>query len=156
MRFARIALAIALALAVSAPAHAQAPPPIPADPFETGLLFSYNLAAVETAAPLSGFAAEVDFSFSGIPVSIVGHVSKTDPSAFHGAGLRVSHDLGPVEIFGHYLFGQLTTDGDATDGVDHKRGGGVNVPLSGRLFLRMGADHDGHAVFTVVGLGARW
>ena len=37
-----------------------------------------------------------------------------------------------------------------------KRGGGVNVPLSGRLFLRMGADHDGQAVFTVVGLGARW
>ena len=68
----------------------------------------------------------------------------------------MTHDLGPFEAFGHYLFGVLKTGSDATDGVNQRRGGGVNVPLTGRLFLRMGADHDGTAVYSVVGLGARW
>ena len=96
-------LAIAC-LAVSIPAVAQAPAA-----FETGFLVSYQLADLESPDPLTGFAAEVDFSFSGIPVSIVGHVSKTAPASFTGAGLRVTHDLGPLEVFGHYLFGSLKT-----------------------------------------------
>ena len=157
MRFARIPLAPALAIAavvVASPAFSQTP--APAGPFQTGVLVSYQLADLESADPLQGVAAEVDFGFSGIPVSIVGHVSKTEPASFTGAGLRVTHELGPLEVFGHYLFGVAETGDDATDGVSMKRGGGVNVPLSGRLFLRMGADHDGKSVFTVVGLGARW
>ena len=156
MRFARIPLVPALALAavvVASPASAQ-PPAVTG--WDSGVLISYNLADLETAAPLQGFAAEVDFRFADTPVSFVGHVSRTDPSAFTGAGLRVTHDLGPFEAFGHYLFGVLKTGTDAGDGVNQRRGGGVNVPLSGRLFLRMGADHDGTAVYSVVGLGARW
>ena len=162
MRFARIALALAAAVALAAVVvvacpfrrHAQQPPAVPG--WDSGVLISYNLADLETAAPLQGFAAEVDFRFADTPISFVGHVSRTDPSAFTGAGLRVTHDLGPFEAFGHYLFGVLKTGTDASDGVNQRRGGGVNVPLTGRLFLRMGADHDGTAVFTVVGLGARW
>ena len=144
------ALAIAF-LAVSSPALAQTLPG-----WTSGLLVSYNLADVEAADPLTGFAAEVDFRFGGLPISFVGHVSSTDPQSFTGAGLRITHDVGPLEVFGHYLFGSLKTGSDATDGVDQRRGGGVNVPINERLFLRMGADHDGTVVYTVVGLGARW
>ena len=128
----------------------------PCPGWDSGVLVTYNLADRGDVDPLDGLAVEVDFRFDGIPVSIVGHVSRTEPSSYTGAGLRITHDIGPFELFGHYLFGQARTGTDARDGVSMKRGGGVNVPLSGRLFLRMGADHDGQAVFTVVGLGARW
>ena len=138
---------------MSLPALAQ-PPAVPG--WDSGVLISYNLADLETTTPLAGFSAEVDFRFADTPISFVGHVSRTDPHQFTGAGLRVTHDLGPFEAFGHYLFGTLKTGTDATDGVNQRRGGGVNVPLAGRLFLRMGADHDGTAVYSVVGLGARW
>ena len=152
MRIPRIALAFLAALALSMPAAAQSTVP----GWDSGVLVTYNLANQGDVDPLDGLAVEVDFRFDGIPVSIVGHVSRTEPSSYTGAGLRITHDIGPFELFGHYLFGQARTGTDARDGVSMKRGGGVNVPLSGRLFLRMGADHDGQAVFTVVGLGARW
>ena len=64
MRFARIPLAPALALAavvVASPVAAQTVPG-----WDSGVLVSYNLADLETAAPLAGFSAEVDFRFSGI------------------------------------------------------------------------------------------
>ena len=154
MKFACIAV-LAIALALAGPALAQTPP-VPADSWQTGFLVSYNIADRGDVDPFDGLAAEVDFRFDGTPISVVGHVSRTEPSDYTGAGLRITHDVGPFELFGHYLFGKASTGDDARDGVSQKRGGGVNVPLSGRLFLRMGADHDGQAVFTVVGLGARW
>ena len=54
-----IALALAAVLAVSGPALAQTLPG-----WTSGLLVSYNLADVEAADPLTGFAAEVDFRFA--------------------------------------------------------------------------------------------
>ena len=59
MRVTRIALALAAVLAVSGPALAQTLPG-----WTSGILVSYNLADVETAAPLQGFAAEVRLSGS--------------------------------------------------------------------------------------------
>ena len=121
---------LAIVLALSVPALAQTVPG-----WTSGILVSYNLADVEAADPLAGFAAELDLRFGGLPISFVGHVSSTDPQSYTGAGLRITHDVGPLEIFGHYLFGSLKTGTDATDGVDQRRGGGVNVPINERLFL---------------------
>ena len=155
MKFARTTvLVLAIVLALSAPVLAQGGGTVPG--WTSGILVSYNLADVEAADPLTGFAAELDLRFGGLPISFVGHVSSTAPQSFQGAGLRITHDVGPLEVFGHYLFGSLKTGTDATDGVDQRRGGGVNVPINERLFLRMGADHGGGAIYSVVGLGARW
>ena len=120
------------------------------------LLVSYNLADVEAADPLTGFAAEVDFRFGGLPISFVGHVSSTDPQSFTGAGLRITHDVGPAGGV-RSLPVRVAQDGQRRDrrgGPEARRRG--ERPINERLFLRMGADHDGTAVYTVVGLGARW
>ena len=135
--------------------YAQEPAPDPA-PFEVGILATYNLGSLEGADPLTGVALEADFRFAGSPVSLVAHASSIDPANFKGAGIRVGHDVGPFEVFGHYLFGQLTTGDEAIDGVSHRKGGGVNVPLGQHLFARMGADHDGMVSYSTVGVGARW
>ena len=107
-----IALALAAVLAVSGPAFAQTLPG-----WTSGLLVSYNLADVEAADPLTGFAAEVDFRFGGLPISFVGHVSSTDPQSFTGAGLRITTTWAPWRCSG-------TTCSAAQDGQRRDRRGG--------------------------------
>lgn len=152
----------ALAALFAAPAAAQnahqvdADPLTPASPvFQPGIVITYNLADIEADDPLQGFAAEVDLRFADTPISLVAHVNQTGDANFVGVGPRVTHDWGPFEIFGHYLFGNVTTDG-VRNGASMRRGGGANVPIADGLFLRMGADHDGQDMFTVVGLGYDW
>ena len=84
MKFARTAVALAavLVLALSTPALAQGGGTVPG--WTSGILVSYNLADVEAADPLAGFAAELDLRFGGLPISFVGHVSSTAPQSFHG------------------------------------------------------------------------
>ena len=44
----------------------------------------------------------------------------------------------------------------ATAGLDAKKGGGVEVPLGHRAVIRIGADHDGMTLYSVVGVGFRF
>ena len=99
---------------------------------------------------------EGDLKIPGTVLSIVGHVSDHGEVSFQGVGPRVTHDLGPLSIFGHYLFGNLTAGDVATAGLDAKKGGGVEIPLGHRAVIRIGADHDGTTLYSVVGVGFRF
>ena len=68
----------------------------------------------------------------------------------------MTHDLGPFAVFGHYLFGNLTSGEMATAGLDAKKGGGIEIPLRDRVVLRIGADHDGTTLYSLVGVGVRF
>ena len=122
------------------------------------VLISYNLADLEPGVTnrLSGLSLEADLKLPGTVLSFVGHVSNHGEVTFAGAGPRVTHDFGPLAVFGHYLFGNLTGGGAATAGLDAKKGGGVEVPFWKRAVIRIGADHDGKTLYSVVGIGARF
>ena len=138
---------------IPAPAVAQDPAP------DIGsVLVSFNLADLEPGVTnrLSGLSLEADLKIPGTVVSFVGHVSDHGTVKFSGVGPRIMHDLGPLKLFGHYLFGHLTAAGEATAGLDAKKGAGIEVPLWKRLVLRIGADHDGTTLYSVVGCGFRF
>ena len=99
------------------------------------MLISYNLSDLEPGATnrISGLSLEADLKIPGTVISFVGHISDHGEVNFSGVGPRVTHDLGPLSIFGHYLFGHLTAGGMATAGLDAKKGGGVEVPLGHRV-----------------------
>lgn len=155
---AAMAAALLLLLLPATPALAQAPEPVqPTD--RGGVLVSYDLADLEPGAMdrLSGFTAEVDVVVpQQSPLSVVLHYSAADPRSFTGVGPRVHYNLGPITLFGHYLFGQLSVGDMATDHIDSKKGGGVMVPLRDGLVLRIGADHDGTVSYSTVGVGWRF
>ena len=140
-------------LFLALPSAAQAP-----EPDRGSVLISYNLADLEPGATdrLAGFQIEADLKIPGTVLSFVGHISNTDPVGFAGVGPRVTHDLGPLSVFGHYLFGSVSGGTMPTEGLDVKKGGGVEVPLGHRAVIRIGADHDGTTLFSVVGVGVRF
>ena len=146
------ASAVVLALLVPAPAMAQT------GDYRGGVLATYNLTNLEVGVDrVQGATVEIDVNVPGAPLSVVLHGSSTDPLTFSGVGPRIGHNLGPVEIFGHWLLGSLKVGPMATDGVDSKAGGGINIPIgSGRWLLRVGVDHDGTVSYTTVGVGARF
>ena len=149
--------ALLLIFLISAPAVAQAPAPDP-EPNIGSLLVSYNLSDLEPGVTnrLSGISLEADLKIPGTVLSVVGHVSDHGEVRFQGAGPRVTHNLGPLSIFGHYLFGNLSAGGAATAGLDAKKGGGIEIPVYKRAVLRIGADHDGTTLYSVVGFGFRF
>ena len=102
-------------LSHSYPAVAQAPAPDP-EPNIGSLLVSYNLSDLEPGVTnrLSGISLEADLKIPGTVLSVVGHVSDHGEVRFQGVGPRVTHDLGPLKLFGHYLFGNLSAGGVAT------------------------------------------
>ena len=136
------------------PGHARAQDA----PDHGSVLVNYNLADLEPGVTdrLSGLSLEADLKIPGTVVSFVGHVSDHGEVKFSGAGPRITHDLGPLSVFGHYLFGHLTAGGVATAGLDAKKGGGVEVPLGHRFVIRVGADHDGTTLYSIVGFGVRF
>ena len=105
---------------------------------------------------LSGISLEADLKIPGTVLSVVGHVSDHGEVRFQGVGPRVTHDLGPLKLFGHYLFGNLSAGGVATAGLDAKKGAGIEIPIYKRAVIRIGADHDGTTLYSVVGLGFRF
>ena len=139
-------------IALSAPAAAQDKPDI------GSVVVSYNLSDLEPGATnrLSGLSLEADLKIPGTVLSFVGHVSDHGEVNFSGVGPRVTHDLGPLKVFGHYLFGALSAGGMATAGLDAKKGGGIEVPLGHRVVIRIGADHDGKTLYSIVGVGVRF
>ena len=142
-----------LAIAYTLPVWAQDPA------HDRGsVLIAYNLADLEPGVTdrLAGLHLEADLTVPGTVLSFVGHISRTDPVGFAGVGPRVTHDLGPVSIYGHYLFGNVTGGDVATAGLDVKKGGGVEIPIGHRSVIRIGADHDGTTLFSVVGVGVRF
>ena len=153
MRFMNsILLAVLMLFLTSAPLVAQ-------DDNDNGsVLISYNLADLEPGETkrLDGLSLEADLKIPGTVISVVGHVSDHGEVKFSGVGPRITHDLGPLKIFGHYLFGHLTAGGVATAGLDAKKGGGVEVPLRDRFVIRIGADHDGTTLYSIVGVGVRF
>ena len=152
----RLLIVFTTTMFLSFPAAAQTPDPAPED--RGTVLVSFNLADLEPGVTdrLAGLQIEADLKILGTVLSFVGHVSKTDPVGFVGAGPRVTHDLGPLSVFGHFLFGRVS-DGDmATEGLDVKKGGGIEVPLGHRTVIRIGADHDGTTLYSVVGVGVRF
>lgn len=157
MRFMIAILSVVLML-FSIPAVAQDPPEPDPAPNIGSLLVSYNLADLEPGATdrSSGVSIEADLKVPGTVLSFVGHVSDHGEVKFGGAGPRITHDLGPFKVFGHYLFGNLTAGGVATEGLDAKKGGGVEVPLGDRFVARIGADHDGTTLYSIVGVGIRF
>lgn len=146
-------LALILLFSHSYPAAAQ-----DAEPDVGSVLVSYNLADLEPGVEnrVSGLSLEADLKIPGTVLSVVGHVSDHGAVKFSGAGPRVTHDLGPLKIFGHYLFGNLSAGGVATAGLDAKKGGGVEVPIWKRAIIRIGADHDGKTLYSIVGVGFRF
>ena len=151
-----VGLILSLAVSLAAvPAQAQTDPA----EFRGSVLVSYNLADLQPgmmADRASGWQLEGDVKLPGTVLSIVGHVSDHGEVQFQGVGPRITHDLGPISIFGHYLFGNLSAGGMATAGLDAKKGGGVEVPLGHRVVIRIGADHDGMTLYSVVGVGVRF
>ena len=133
------------------------PSPEPA-PNIGSVLVSFNLADLEPGAMdrASGLQLEADLKVPGTVLSFVGHVSDHGEVKFQGAGPRVTHDLGPFSLFGHYLFGNLSAGGMATAGLDAKKGGGVEVPIGRRVVIRIGADHDGTTLYSIFGVGVRF
>ena len=129
-----------------------------AAPDHGSVVVSYNLADLEPGVTdrLSGLSLEADLKVPGTVLSFVGHVSDHGEVNFSGAGPRITHDLGPLSIYGHYLFGHLTAGGVATTGLDAKKGGGIEVPLGHRVVIRIGADHDGETLYSLVGFGVRF
>ena len=151
MRLTTAFLCLLLLFSLSAPAVAQEEPDI------GSVLVSYNLSDLEPGKDrLSGVSLEADLKIPGTVISFVGHISDHGEVNFSGVGPRVTHDLGPLSIFGHYLFGHLTAGGMATAGLDAKKGGGVEVPLGHRVVARIGADHDGTTLYSIVGVGVRF
>ena len=122
------------------------------------VLVSFNLADLEPGAMdrASGLQLEADLKVPGTVLSFVGHASDHGEVKFQGAGPRVTHDLGPFSLFGHYLFGNLSAGGMATAGLDAKKGGGVEVPIGRRVVIRIGADHDGTTLYSIFGVGVRF
>ena len=162
MRRYAVALIVAVAMFIApalfaAPAFAQPPDPAPVQD-RGSVLIAYNLADLEPGVPdrSAGFSVEGDVRIPGTVLSIVGHVSKTAPVSFGGIGPRITHDLGPFAVFGHYLFGNLSAGAVATAGLDAKRGGGIEIPLGHRAVVRVGADHDGMTLYSIVGVGVRF
>ena len=152
-----ILLAVLLLLSHSYPAVAQDPAPDP-EPNIGSLLVSYNLSDLEPGVTnrLSGISLEADLKIPGTVLSVVGHVSDHGEVRFQGVGPRVTHDLGPLKLFGHYLFGNLSAGGVATAGLDAKKGAGIEIPIYKRAVIRIGADHDGTTLYSVVGVGFRF
>ena len=139
--------------------QSPSPAPMPEDtPDIGGLLVTYNLADLEPGMSRgAGFGFEADLRVPGAPaVSLVGHISKTNPRSFAGVGPRFSYVLGPVHIFGHYIFGSLESATAEPGGIDLRKGGGVMLPLGDRWEIRFGADHDGEVVHSVIGVGIRF
>ena len=145
-------LVMLLLILQPAPAVAQDEPDI------GSVLVSFNLADLKPGVTnrLSGLSLEADLKIPGTVLSVVGHVSDHGAVNFSGVGPRVTHDLGPLKIYGHYLFGHLTAGGVATAGLDAKKGGGIEVPLGHRAVIRIGADHDGTTLYSIVGVGFRF
>lgn len=151
-----VAMVVVLALLMTTASFAQAP--TPAQEPRAFVLVSYNAANLGAGMDrLGGIQFEADYKpTDGNVVSFTGHVSNHDGRVFVGAGPRATWDLGPVHLFGHYVFGQVSVNGMHTSGIDGKLGGGGGIVLGRHWLLRVGADHDGHAVSTVVGIGARF
>ena len=83
---------------------AQTPDPPPS---RGGVLLAY---ATGHDAPDTGrWGVEADLRVGGTPLLIVGHV--TDGSG--GIGPKVQHNLGPIVLYGHTLFGTFETGADA-------------------------------------------
>ena len=153
----RLALYACALMLLFLPVGALAQEPAP-EPSIGSVLVAYNLAELEPGNinRLAGFQIEADLKIPGTVLSFVGHLSNTDPVGFTGAGPRITHDLGPLSVFGHYLFGDISGGDVATAGLDLKKGGGIEVPLGHRAVIRIGADHDGQTLFSIVGVGVRF
>lgn len=130
----------------------------PESPARGIVMLSYNVASLADGMDrFDGVQFEADYApTTGSPFSFVAHVSNHDGRMFTGAGPRATWDVGPVHVFGHYLLGQLRIGGMHTDGPDGKLGGGLGIPIGEHWLVRIGADHDGHVVQSIIGIGARF
>ena len=140
---------VVLVLLLPAAAFAQAP-----DPDRGGVLVDY---AIGHAQPQDGRVRfEADVRLGSTPVLLVGHV--LDGGA--GVGPRVQHNIGPITIYGHTLFGDWSTGAAANTASKLKHGGGVEVPIRDGLILRIGVEStphpDGTMRASTVGVGWRF
>ena len=146
----KIAIALlALSLALIGSASAQDAP-------QVGALVSLDT-HVSGAA---GLSFEVDAELQETPLSFVGHMGAVQDGAHAAAGLRVGHALGPVRVFGHWLYGAVGLGADAETNAVHRPGAGIDVTLRDGMFLRFGLNADradgGVSWNGVVGFGVRF
>ena len=145
----RITLIALLLAALAVPTLAQ-------EPDRGGILVDYSTAH---PAPNDGrFRLEVDYRIAGTPVMLVAHMTQDGDA---GVGPRVTHDVGPITIYGHALYGDWSVGRDAEMRSQLKHGGGVEVPIRDGVVFRLGMestpDAAGDAVrATTVGIGWRF
>ena len=143
---------VVLALMLPAPVMAQEPAPAPD---RGGVLVTYSLAHDMPTDGRIGF--EGDLRVGGTPLLLVGHVL----NGAGGVGPRVQHNIGPITLFGHTLFGKFETGADAMNDSQLKHGAGVEVPVGDHAVVRIGVDHtpgpmDSSVTATSVGFGWRF
>lgn len=143
-----IALLVFLTPAVGAAQDA------PAEPNRGGVLFTY---AVDHHEPDIGRAGlEVDLRVGGTPLLLVGHLKDGEG----GIGPKVQHNLGPIVLYGHTVFGTFKAGPEAMSESQLRHGGGVEVPVRDGVFVRIGVEHtpngDDDVTATSVGIGWRW
>ena len=140
---------LVFALILPVGAQAQAP-----DPDRGGVLVDYAIGHVQPQDGRVRF--EVDVRLGSTPVLLVGHV--LDGGA--GVGPRVQHNIGPIVLYGHTLFGDWSTGAAADTASKLKHGGGVEVPIKDGLILRIGVEStphpDGTMRASTVGVGWRF
>ena len=131
-------------------ALAQTPDPPPS---RGGVLLAY---ATGHDAPDTGrWGVEADLRVAGTPLLIVGHV--TDGSG--GIGPKVQHNLGPIVLYGHTLFGTFETGADAMTDSQIRHGAGVEIPIRDGAFVRIGVEHTpvgGAPNLTATSVGFGW
>ena len=140
---------LVFALMLPAGAFAQAP-----DMDRGGVLVDY---ALGHAQPQDGRVRfEADVRLGSTPVLLVGHVLR----GAGGVGPRVQHNIGPIVLYGHTLFGDWSTGAAADTASKLKHGGGVEVPIKDGLILRIGVEStphpDGTMRASTVGVGWRF
>ena len=131
-------------------AWSQTPAPSPS---RGGVLLAY---ATGHEAPDTGrWGIEADLRVGGTPLLIVGHV--TDGSG--GIGPKVQHNLGPIVLYGHTLFGTFETGADAMTDSQIRHGAGVEIPIRDGAFVRIGVEHTpvgGVPNLTATSVGFGW
>ena len=117
------------------------------DERQGGILLSYHLQ--DPALGLEGFSLEGDWHPDNSDwISFAGHLSE---ERFSGAGPRLHVPVGPIRLYGHTLFGDISQGED--DGLNMRLGGGIEIPFIERGFVRFGPDIDGVQTHFTVGVG---
>ena len=141
---------LAAFLCMPGTAWSQTPAPSPS---RGGVLLAY---ATGHEAPDTGrWGVEADLRVAGTPLLIVGHV--TDGSG--GIGPKVQHNIGPITLYGHTLFGTFETGADAMTDSQIRHGAGVEIPIRDGAFVRIGVEHTpvgGASNLTATSVGFGW